>query len=244
MSSRQRPIIGVCPGLRLRPEGLELYSPPAYADAIARAGGVPLLLPPLEDLRLVSAMLDRVQGVLLTGGADISPARYGQPAHSRTRPMPARREAFDLAVARAAARRRLPLLAICRGAQIVNVARGGTLIQDLPTEPGAARHAAEPGSPDARHTVRVEPGTLLAGIVEEGTLKVNSSHHQAIERIGRGLRRSAVAPDGVVEAVEDPRLPFFLAVQWHPERLPDEPAHAALFRALVQAARRQPEPLA
>jgi len=254
VSSNRRMAIGICPGYREHlpeagmsrqpqyPGGLakasgQVYLWAEYADAIERAGGLPIILPPVCDLALVPALLSRVDGVLIAGGADVDPARYGQEAHPATRPLAARREAFDLAVLREAEKRRLPVLAICLGIQLLNVARGGTLIQDLPDQRGLTAHNAGPKQPDAFHPVEVRPGTLLASVLGAGTLEVNSSHHQAIDALGRGLTVSATAPDGLVEAIEDPNLPFYIGVQWHPERLAaDHPTHQRLFDALAEAA--------
>lgn len=211
----------------------------SYADAVLRAGGRPVLLAPVDDQGLVAEQLDGLDGLLLTGGRDYDPAFYGQEPHPKTRLLPPRRVAYDLALATAALGRGMPTLGVCGGAQLVNIALGGTLIQHIPSQvPGAVRHARAPGG-RTLHTVNVEADSRLAGIVGPGELETNSSHHQAIDEAAAGLRIVARASDGVVEAAEGTGEPFLLAVQWHPERLLERPRHAALFRALVDAARQQ-----
>jgi gamma-glutamyl-gamma-aminobutyrate hydrolase PuuD len=239
MTSNSRPCIGICPGFRAHNDP-EIRLGANYYEAVERAGGAPLVLPTTERLDLVPELLARVDGLLLTGGGDLDPSSYGQAAHPATRPVDPRRQAFDLCALREAEEMRLPVLAVCLGIQVVNVARGGDLIQHLPSERAEESHTPPDGQPDLFHTVVIEPGTLLAAIMGAGprAREVNSSHHQAIGRVGRGLAVSARAPDGVVEAVEDPRKPFFLGVQWHPERLADRPDHLALFQALVRSSRR------
>lgn len=228
-----------------------------YFDAIDRAGGLPIILPPLADPAAVEQYLDTVAGVLFVGGYDIDPARYGQPRHPTTEVLAARIEPFIFAMFDAVDRRpSLPVLGICLGQQVFNVARGGTLHQHLPdvARAGAIAHKAaesQYAGGRAEHPVRIAGGSLLARIVDlpatngrgfPGSagafdITVNSGHHQAIDRVGRGLRASAVAPDGIVEALEDPTHRFLLSVQWHPEDLTDQPEHLALFRSLVEAAR-------
>jgi putative glutamine amidotransferase len=231
----KHPVIGICPGYqsgKLR----QLYLRAEYAEAIELAGGVPLVLATTELLGLIPDMLRRVDGVLLTGGPDLNPAAYGGDRHPATRIMEIRRQAFDEGILQEACRIYLPVLAICLGIQQVNVSRGGTLIQDLPSEGYGALHNS--GTEDyAVHTVRVAPDTLLERIVGTGELRVNSSHHQAVRALGRGLVAVAHAEGELIEAVEDPSLSFFLGVQWHPERLTNDPSHLALFQAFVSAAR-------
>jgi len=237
-----KPLIGVCAGFGRQEGGpddvTQVRLPTNYVDAVAMAGGLPLVLAPCEPLDLAREMIAAVDGVLLTGGPDIDPRRYGREPDSSVVMLDPRRERFDLLVAEVAAQLRKPTLAICLGIQVVNVARRGELIQDLPSQrPDLGRHRGEPGGEDAVHNAFVAPGTLLASIVGAGRIEVNSSHHQAVERPGDGLAVSARAETGLIEAVEDPGLPFYLGVQWHPERLLDRPLHRRLFEALVNAAR-------
>src|SRR4051812_17143941 len=219
-----------------------------YLDAVVAAGGLPLLIPPLEDLSLLPALLGRVDGLVFIGGDDYDPASYGghpQPADEQVGP---RRHRFDLRLAtHVLERTALPVFGVCGGQQLIAIARGGALVQDIASEwrgATALPHAStyRVGTPQAdnvyRHPVRVLAGSRLAGIVGGGALVTNSWHHQALDprRLGRGLVATAWAEDGVVEAVELPGERFVLGVQWHPERLGEEPQHRALFAALVRAA--------
>jgi putative glutamine amidotransferase len=199
-----------------------------YLRAIEAAGGMPVVLPPLGD---ADAFLARLDGVCLSGGPDLDPDAYGAgERHPELGPTEPGLDAFELALARAADARGLPLLGICRGAQALNVARGGTLHQHLPghrqTEPATA----------ATHTVHVEPGTRLERLIAPGALRVNSFHHQAVDRLGSGLSAVAYAGDGTIEAIEDTGPRLVLGVQWHAEGLVADPRHLALFEALVEAA--------
>jgi putative glutamine amidotransferase len=192
-----------------------------YARSLEGAGLIPLIVPPLTDPTRVGEILDSVGGLLLTGGEDVDPARYGAPAHAKLGEINPRRDATELALIDAARNRRLPLLAICRGPQILNVACGGTLYQDLPSErPSSVQH--NPGGERSvrTHDVRITPGSRLAAATGTTAMAVNSYHHQAIDRLGAGLKVTSVAPDGVIEGVEgeDPAW-WVLAVQWHPEDL-------------------------
>jgi putative glutamine amidotransferase len=174
--------------------------------------------------------LDAFQGLLLTGGNDVDPSRYGQAPHPKTNPDPAR-DALELRLLGQALDRDLPVLAICRGAQLFNVAHSGTLHQDIE---GHEQRGEDPSL--AAHEVTITPGTKLAQILGDGPLPVNSRHHQAADRAGKGLIVSARAPDGVIEALERPDLGFALAVQWHPEdQLRRFEAQRALFQAFSEA---------
>jgi gamma-glutamyl-gamma-aminobutyrate hydrolase PuuD len=203
--------------------------PLAYVDAVERAGGRALLVPPAEDD--VEETLDALDGIVFSGGADVDPARYGAEAHPETDTPQARRDAGELALLTGALERDLPTLAICRGFQLLNVARGGDLVQHLPERVGNDDHKQVPGE-FAVHPVEIKDGSRLAGIVGAG-FQVTSHHHQALGKVGAGLVETAWAADGTLEAVEDPSLRFAVGVQWHPEAGED----AALFEALVEQAR-------
>jgi putative glutamine amidotransferase len=215
-----------------------------YSKAILRSGGLPFLLPPLPSSGAVDRSLDRLDGLLLTGGDDYDPAFYGQRRHRLLRPAHPARQRADIRLARRALRRGIPILGICNGLQLLNIALGGDLVQDLPALwPGAGVHRAGPGSPPASHPVTIGRATLLGELAGRGAAVVNSSHHQAVGRLGRGLIVSAVAPDGVVEAIEaggrrgrPPGKPrFLLGVQWHPER-DESRLGRSIFDGLVWAA--------
>ena len=234
-----RPLIGVTTSeLRSSSAGtLRRHGEPPHAEmalgmtylrAIEAAGGMPVVLPPLGD---AAALLARLDGVCLSGGPDLDPEAYGAPdRHAELGPTEPDLDAFELALARAADERGIPLLGICRGAQALNVARGGSLHQHVP-----AHRQTEPATATT-HTVHVDGGTRLAQLVGTRPLRVNSFHHQAVDVLGRGLRAVARAADGTIEAVEGAGPRLVLGVQWHAEGLTAEPRHRALFEALVAAA--------
>jgi putative glutamine amidotransferase len=197
-------------------------------------------MPPL-DPQLAPSYLAGLAGVCLSGGPDVDPSMYGAEPHPKLGQTEPDVDRFEVAVVREAERLGMPLFAICRGAQVLNVARGGDLIQDLPSEVGeAVRHRrGRPDDPGVWHEVTIEPESLLArALGRSGRLDVNSFHHQAPQRLGEGLRAVAHAGDGVIEAVELPGADFELGVQWHPEAIVERPEQAALFEAFVEAARR------
>ncbi|HEU4703754.1 MAG TPA: gamma-glutamyl-gamma-aminobutyrate hydrolase family protein [Conexibacter sp.] len=246
--SRNRPLIAVTssemrdPPPHLRkpqsdPARREMALGMPYLEALERSGALPVVMPPLREDAL-DELLDAVDGLLLSGGPDVDPVAYGQSPHRCLGPTEPPLDAFELALAQAADRRGTPLLAICRGMQLLNVARGGTLIQHLPDVVGrdVEHRQREPG--DAlTHAVEVDPASRLAEVLGWTAEDVNSFHHQAIDALGRGLRVSARAPDGTIEAVEDLDRPFLLAVQWHAEYLVRWAQHAPLFDAFVAACR-------
>lgn len=207
-----------------------------YVESLRHHGAIPLLLPPQPEN--VPELIEHLDGVLLAGGFDCDPSVYGEAAHPSIEPMDRRRQANDLELARLARERGIPALGICLGLQVMNVAAGGTLIQDIDSQhPTDIRHASEPEH-RVRHGVEILPGTLLAGIVGGGETEVNSSHHQAVAEVAEGLRVTATAPDGIIEGLEDPRHRFYQGIQWHPEDMNGEGSAAALFRAFIEAARR------
>ncbi|MBB5938870.1 gamma-glutamyl-gamma-aminobutyrate hydrolase family protein [Streptomyces zagrosensis] len=205
--------------------------PAGYHRLVQRAGGLAALLPPDETPGAAEAAIARLDGLVIAGGPDVEPVRYGAEPHPMTGPPARARDAWELALIEAALRRGLPLLGICRGMQLLNVVRGGTLIQHLPDTVEDNGHAGPPGV-FARHEVTPVPGTLLATVLPEA-VAVPTYHHQGVSRIGSGLIASAHTADGTVEALEYPqRRAFTLAVQWHPEAGDD----TRVMRALVTAA--------
>ena len=210
---------------------------PAYWEAVAAAGADPVLIPPLHDRARLDALLDHLDAVVMTGGDDISPERLAlaQSAPPTVAPGDPRREAADFLLIQRLLARRTPVLAICLACQQLNVARGGTLYLDLPHDGprGEVIHARKFGITPL-HAVTIAADSLLAATWENATAAaVNSAHHQAIREPGRGLRPVAHAADGVVEAVEVEGHPFFLAVQWHPERMRGDRLQEKLFEALI-----------
>jgi putative glutamine amidotransferase len=209
-----------------------------YVRAVETGGGLPLVLAPGRP-QDAPAFLDRVEALLLTGGADVDPSHYGESPHPQLGKVLRERDDFELALAREALRRDLPLLAICRGHQVLNVATGGTLIQDIPSQlPGAVDHDPDTERWQTSHEVEILPGTRLRAILGRDRVPVNSFHHQSIKTLGEGLALSARSTsDGVVEGVEMPGRRFVVGVQWHPESFWDRPENfQPLFGALVEAA--------
>ncbi len=210
----------------------------AYIEAIMQAGGVPVLLPSLITNDGWQSVYSRLDGILFSGGGDISPEHFNGEDHPRIGGVEPERDALELNLLKAAVSEGKPFLGICRGCQMVNVGLGGTLYTHIPDQlPGALDHDY-PGSlrKVLVHEVKLEEGTRIAEIMGEPILKVNSHHHQGLKNIAPTLKVTGHAPDGLVEAVELPDHPFGLAVQWHPEWLTDQQPTRNLFRALVQAA--------
>jgi len=210
-----------------------------YEEAVRRAGGEVRILDYETDPP--ATVIAEVDGILLPGGDDVRPSLYGAETHPAFDAAEPGRDIYELELARRAADADLPLLAICRGIQVLNVSRGGTLVQDIPTEmPDALAHEVRETPHTIAHDVWVSEGTLLHQLLREridgDACPVNSRHHQAVEKVGEGLVVSATAPDGVVEAVEDPSRRFCLGVQWHPENFYRTGEFRALFEAFVNAA--------
>ena len=247
-AGRGRPVIGISSYAEQASWGswdtATVLLPRRYADSVAAAGGIPVLLPPLPGIEEALARLD---GLVLAGGGDIDPAEFGAQPDPQTKAIRPDRDAAELALASAALEHGLPFLGICRGMQVLNVARGGTLHQHLPDLVGHDEHSPVSGGYGS-HRVKVAPGSRLAGVLghpgPQGEIPVPTHHHQAVDRLGAGLTASAWTADGVIEAIEfaaaEPNgsgrdgSGFALAVQWHPEAGQDP----RLFRALVAAARR------
>lgn len=249
--SSRRPLIGVTtsevrvaasvdPTPQGEPPRREMALGLKYLAALEAAGGLPVVLPPLST-RTVGPFLERLDGICLSGGPDLDPDSYGGPRHDQLGPTWPELDEFELELARSADELEMPILAICRGAQALNVARGGSLHLHLP-DLGAStiEHRQRELGDRPTHSVEVEPRSLLARTTGVEHAEVNSFHHQAAKIVGRGLRAVAWAGDGVVEGLEARDREFVLGVQWHAEGLTDRPEQAALFSALVAAARRYP----
>src|SRR5919198_3000201 len=216
-SSGPKPLIGITTYLtEARWSYWELDAalvPADYVRAIDRAGGRPLLVPPVGDG--VDETLESLDALVLSGGADLDPELYGQEPHPETRGVVEERDRAELALLEGALARDMPVLAICRGSQVLNIARGGDLIQHLPEVVGDEKHKHTPGA-FGDHDIELEEGTKLASLLGDRA-PVKSHHHQGFGRVGRGLRVAAHAEDGTIEAVEDPEHRFALGVLWHPE---------------------------
>ena len=238
--ARKRPLIGVCAyeipaAFGAWRDVLSVLVPATYSRSVHRAGGMPLAIPPVEG---VGELVDVLDGLVFTGGADIEPALYRQQAHPETAGVHAGRDRAELELMKAALAADLPVLAICRGMQMLNVARGGDLHQHIPDRGiDGDVHKGPPGT-WTRHPVEIVPGTRLTSILG-GAASTHSCHHQAPDHLGDGLVATATAEDGTVEAIEDPGRRFAVGVLWHPEEDPDE--GFPLFPALVEWARDQRE---
>lgn len=214
-----------------------------YTQAVQGAGGLPVLIPLGLSAEMLQDLFDRLDGLLLTGGADIAPDRFGGVFHPRVYGVNPARDDLEIHLVQMAAGQGLPFLGICRGIQVINVALGGTLYTDLADQLGRTlRHDQYPDIPAdyLAHPVTVEPGTRLEAILTDETVLVNSLHHQGVEQVAPPLQVAARAPDGLIEAVELPDHPFGLGVQWHPEWLQEHELHRRLFRSLVAAASANP----
>jgi len=227
-----RPIIGITS--RHSRENHRYNLPDAYAKAVQRNGGTPIILPPLPDIDHMQ-LLDAVDGLILSGGADVDPMLYGEQPVPQQRSISPLRDSFEHALVLKALEAGKPILAICRGAQILNVATGGTLVQDTNTQvKNPVKHRQEAPASYGTHHVHLEPGTLIHRILGKDTVTSNSLHHQSVKTPGEGMKITGKATDGVIESMEKPGEHFVLAVQWHPEHM-DNPDMNKLFKALVDA---------
>lgn len=241
----ERPLIGVSTS-EVREQVAEPQGEPPrremalgvkYLNAIEQAGGIPLVMPPLGP-DAISPMLDRLSGICLSGGPDLSAEMYGARPHPQHGPTEPELDRFELAVAREADSRGLPILAVCRGCQALNVARGGSLHQHLPEDVGGPLEHRQTEYDGTSHAVEIAPGSRLAELMGTTHAEVNSFHHQAVDRLGHGLRAVAWAEDGVIEGIEAPDQPFAVGVQWHAESIVARPEQARLFASFVDAGRR------
>jgi len=231
------PVIGLTTYLEQAKQGVwdvrAAFLPQQYFDAVTASGGIAVLLPPQPARDAVAdAVLEGLDGLILTGGLDVQPELYGAQRHPLTDPSRPDRDAWELALFRGAEKRRMPVLAICRGLQLVNVARGGTLHQHLPEAIGTDRHRIG-GGVFATNTVEVEAGTALASLVGDGALEVHSYHHQGVDQLGEGLRVTARDDSDLVQAVESTGDGYVVGVQWHPEQNVED---RRLFAGIVDQA--------
>lgn len=238
-SSVTKPLIGITGGLIRNSSGsLVCQVGQAYLSAILAAGGLPLIISAGMDDPALADLLPKLDGVLLSGGGDIDPARFDGTPHPRVYGISPERDAMEFSLVKRAVAEDKPLLAICRGSQVLNVAFGGTLYTHIADQKAnAIKHDWFPDYPRDRlaHPVTIKCGSKLDQIFDADEIEVNSLHHQGIARVGRGLMATAFAHDGLVEAVEVEGAAFALGVQWHPECLPDDPGMQRLLEAFVMA---------
>jgi len=231
-----RPLIGLSSAYV--PDGDYVKVPCPYARAIEEAGGTAVILPVTDDVALVVEYVRVLDGLVLSGGDDVPPEAYGEKPLEQTKTLSPLRHRFEKALVEAWLPTGKPILGICRGAQEINVVRGGTLVQDLPTQVGTAViHRLPKGQGDASHPLAVAPGTTLHALLGSDRVEVNSNHHQAVKKAGKGLRVAARSPDGVIEALEFTGGRFGLLVQWHPERMGEADHRRAIYGTFVRACR-------
>ncbi len=246
MAHQTRPCIGLnaddVPASKVNSPFIRLSA--GYLDTVVAAGGLPVIIPPLGKDIDVDAWLDRLDGFILTGGLDMDPRRVGLPGHSAVQPLSERRDESDRQLIRRVLERRLPVLGIGLGMQQLNVLCGGNLHLHLPQDMPRAMPHRDPTGEAHRHTILIEPNTRMEEIYGAGEIRVNSAHHQAVRQLGNGLRVGALAPDGVIEAIEstDPHW-FCVGVQWHPESETASALDAQLFESFMQACLRQADSL-
>lgn len=241
-----RPLIGVTAGHilgsaeRQRRQDVSFGCGKSFVTEVVAAGGAATLLPPSEQRDVVRAMMERVDGLLLSGGGDISALEFGAEPHPNIRIVDPPRDRMEIEATRLAVRRGIPVLGICRGIQILNVALGGGLVQDIAAEiENPVRHWALDLTPSLSHTIDVEADSILASLIGKGRIAVTSIHHQAAGRVAKGLRVTARAPDGVIEAIESSDGRPILTVQFHPEEdAGDRSRFATIFAWFIQQARR------
>jgi putative glutamine amidotransferase len=245
VSSARKPVpactVAVTASIRQDGDTSRVRLTAAYVTALENAGLIPLIVPPLSSDRAAAAVLDSVSGLVLTGGEDVDPARYGEQRHEKVRNVNAARDATEAALVEEAKARGIPVLAICRGIQILNVALGGTLVQDISSQCKTDIDHDEDVPRDSRsHEIDAEPGSLIATAIGAEHITVNSFHHQSVKRVAEGMRVTARSPDGVIEGLESTDENWWvMAVQWHPEEMTDspDPWDRGLFKAFARQLR-------
>lgn len=245
----RRPVVGLATDVEdghgaRRGDGTPfVYVKTPYVERVLEAGGLPMLLPPVDDEEVFAQQIEAVDALVVIGSPiDVPAEMYGHAPHEKLGRVLPSKSGYEVRLVRAARERDLPFLGICNGMQVMNVAYGGTLFQDLPSEKGL-QHTVENATKTC-HGVVVEPGTRLHFLVGAARAQVNSSHHQAVRDPGAGLVVSAHAEDGTIEGIEDPACAFAIGVQWHPELIPDDAGSRNLFAQLVDAAKRRRDRLA
>jgi putative glutamine amidotransferase len=226
-----KPIIGITGNYQTETNSFTFKD--FYVSAIINAGGTAVLLPSVDDEKLIGDYLNICQGILFSGGGDLDPVYWGELPDKKSGEIDPLRDRFELSLARKALQTHKPVLGICRGCQVLNAAAGGSLVQDINS---SMNHMQKAPRPYPFHDIFIENNSKLQGIIGNDIIRVNSFHHQAIKKAGRDLSITAMASDGTVEAVESLEHPFYLGVQWHPECMEDE-FSARLFKALTAAAK-------
>jgi putative glutamine amidotransferase len=227
-----KPKIGISMNYCLTDEGTErAYLDTGYFEYVAQAGAMPFPIPPIENIVLLDALLNQFDGILFTGGRDLDPGLWHESQHEETQLLHPRRQRFEFMLYEQVKKRRLPILAICLGIQMINIAHGGSLHQHLPDLEQAIDHG---GVEIAKHPVLLNPESQMYQWFKQEQIVVNSFHHQAVNRLGDNLLAAAVAPDGIIEAVEEPGYSFLLALQWHPERDPDNSVNSTIMERFLQ----------
>ena len=243
--SKWHPLIGITSDYH---KGGDILKCPAYfigenyVSAVEKAGGIPIVLPYSSDIKLVERLAERIDGLLITGGNfDINPVFYGEDPTDEIGELNNKRTAFEMEIARIALGRDMPVLGICGGEQLLNVAGGGSLYQDIETQvKGASNHQQKMPKTETHHSVIIEPGTKLHSTLECETIDVNSTHHQSIKEAGKGFIINAKSPDGIVEGIESDKHRFVLGVQWHPEFLcQKQKGFKRLFEAFVGSCKKR-----
>ncbi len=245
MKTRMSPVVGISANISLADDekrsfskGTELhYLQEHYIRFVEAGDGIPLLLPPLEDLDMIPALIQRLGGLIVSGGVDVDPSLYGE-ANTHSKGCDLRRDRFETALIREARRQDRAILCICRGIQVLNIALGGNLYQDIPTQiKGALRHHRWEDGKETLHQTRLTRKSVLTELFGQEEINTNSSHHQSVREVGEGLVVLAEAADGVVEAVECPEDRCTIGVQWHPERMLKDPKQVELARWFVNQAK-------
>ena len=215
-----------------------------YIMAVKEAGGIPIIMPYISDKIAIDELLERIDGLLIAGGNfDINPAFYGEMPIEKLGRFNEKRTAFEMEITKAALKADKPILGICGGEQLLNVATGGSLFQDIETQVnGAKNHQQKTPKSEPYHPVNIEPGTKLHSILGCNTIKTNSTHHQSIKKLGENLRINAIAEDGIIEGIESTHHRFILGVQWHPEYLYKKgKPYERIFKAFIQSCKNPPE---
>lgn len=241
--SNKKPIIGISGNILIDSGGIfpgyrRCYINEDYVKAVIKNGGVPIVLPITDDLDVVSSYIDNIDGLILSGGHDVSPYLYGEEPSPKLGEIYPQRDEFDFALIEKAKAKKLPILGICRGLQILNVYHQGSLWQDLSYNPNiTVKHSQDHGPTITTHSVSIAENSMLEAILKTNNLRVNSFHHQAIKELGSDLKVSALASDQVIEAFEHKNYPFLVGIQWHPEMLHEVmPVMNAIFKEFIKKA--------